>query len=217
MSRSSAELKERGVRTQLLVTIAAICPVSATADADTAKAKAANTGDYKPAEAVAVPFEPLWVTSVTASSTFPHKRNAYAPTLVLDPKQTYIKATGDYRIDSAWCEGKPDEGIGESVTVTFERPTKIQTMTIKAGVWKTQKLFDANNIITGLEVITNDGRPGGTVSPDRNSDTAGQVEVKVPDPVALTPLPGARTAPADTRTRCPNFARETRERGSVHW
>jgi len=125
--------------------------------------------------AAVAPFEPLWVSSVTASSTLPHKRNAYAPTLVVDPKQTYIKAMGDYRIDSAWCEGKPDEGIGESITITFERPTKIQTMRVKPGVWMTQKLFDANNIITGLEVATDDGRKQTVTVPPKRAE----VEVKL--------------------------------------
>jgi hypothetical protein len=104
------------------------------------------------------PADPIWVKSVTATSTFADKRDAYAAWLTLIPKTTYVEKTEEYRLDSAWCEGKKDEGIGEAITITFARPTAIPTVTISPGVWKTQKLFDSNNLITGLEVVTDDGR-----------------------------------------------------------
>lgn len=103
-------------------------------------------------------FEPVWISSVTASSTFASPKNAYDPKLTLFPRVTVNAKTGDERYDSAWCEGKPDEGIGEAVTIEFVLPTQIDDVVIKAGVWMTQKLFDANNQITELEISTNDGR-----------------------------------------------------------
>jgi hypothetical protein len=99
-----------------------------------------------------------WIKSITASSTFASRKNAYDPRLTVFPKTTYQKKAEAYRYDSAWCEGKPDEGIGEGVTITFVAPTPIATLTIKPGVWMTDKLFKANNIITGLQVSTDDGR-----------------------------------------------------------
>jgi hypothetical protein len=99
-----------------------------------------------------------WIKSVTATSTFASPKNAYDPRLTVFPKTTYIKKTEEDRYDSAWCEGKPDEGLGEAITITFARPTPIETLSIKPGVWMTEKLFKANNIITGLEIVTDDGR-----------------------------------------------------------
>jgi hypothetical protein len=101
--------------------------------------------------------EPIWIQSITATSTFPSKKNAYDPKLTVFPKKTFSNDAAD-RYDSAWCEGKPDEGIGEGITITFVKPTVIGDLSIKPGVWMTEKLFKTNNIITGLEVVTNDGR-----------------------------------------------------------
>lgn len=101
--------------------------------------------------------EPVWVESITASSVYKHSKD-YAPTLLLEPKTTWIDKTNDLRIDSAWCEGKPDAGLGESVTIKLARPTVLPKIAIRPGVQMTQALFDANNRITGLALTTDDGR-----------------------------------------------------------
>lgn len=102
--------------------------------------------------------EPIWVQSVTATSTFASKRNAYDPALTLVPRTSWDKKSDAPRYDSAWCEGKPDEGVGEAVTIALAVPATIDTIAIKPGVWMTPKLFAANNRITGIEVTTDDGR-----------------------------------------------------------
>jgi len=91
------------------------------------------------------------IKEVTATSTFvdPKHKDAYAPRRVID--------FGGQIPSTAWCEGKPDEGIGETVTITFAAPTQIDKLSIAAGVWKTQKLFTANNQITALD-LTLDGK-----------------------------------------------------------
>ena len=95
------------------------------------------------------------VTSVTATSTLAAKSpNAYAPARVLE----LADIEHDLPPSSAWCEGKPDEGIGEGVTLAFAAPTKIKEVVLRAGFWKTEKLFRANNIVTGVELRTDDGR-----------------------------------------------------------
>ena len=134
---------------------------SAIAHADTAP------GDSAP--------EPIWVEVVTATSTLADKHDAYNPTLTLVPKLGTDKKTGDLRYDSAWCEGKKDEGIGEAITIKLARPMVIPKVTIKAGVWMTQALFDANNQVTGLEIVTDDGRK----LPVTASDKRTEVEVAV--------------------------------------
>lgn len=111
-----------------------------------------------PATAVAQVPDPIWVQSVTATSTFASKRNAYDPALTLVPRTSWDKKSDATRYDSAWCEGKPDEGVGEAITIELAVPTTIDTIAIKPGVWMTPKLFAANNRITGLAITTDDGR-----------------------------------------------------------
>jgi len=111
-----------------------------------------------PATAAAQGRDPIWVQSVTATSTFASKRNAYDPALTLVPRTSWDKKSDATRYDSAWCEGTPDEGIGEAITIELAVPTTVDTIAIKPGVWMTPKLFAANNRITGLEVTTDDGR-----------------------------------------------------------
>jgi hypothetical protein len=66
-----------------------------------------------------------------------------------------------------WCEGKPDEGVGEALLLEFPRPTPVQSVTISAGVWRSEALFRANNVITGIDVIADDGRKQSVVLPDK--------------------------------------------------
>src|SRR5262249_7608343 len=95
------------------------------------------------------------VTSVTATSTLAAKNpKTYAPARVLD----LADVEHDLPPDSAWCEGKPDEGIGEAAPLALVRPTKIKEVVLRPGFWKTEKLFRANNIVPGVELRTDDGR-----------------------------------------------------------
>lgn len=100
---------------------------------------------------------PLFIEKVSATSTFASKNNAYDPRLAVDPTLGSTK-DGDTIYKSAWCEGKKDAGIGESITVTFAEPAKIDKLSIKAGVWMTAKLFTANNIPTAITITTDDKR-----------------------------------------------------------
>jgi hypothetical protein len=104
------------------------------------------------------------VKDITASSTFADKKDRYGAwrvlqfdTVVQDGEETDYPKT-------AWCEGKPDEGIGESITINLLAPTKIAQLQIAAGVWLTPKLFGANNRITSL-AISFDGGAAKKVTP----------------------------------------------------
>lgn len=97
------------------------------------------------------------VKDVAASSTFADKKDRYAAwqTVSFD-----FEMAGDLMVPStAWCEGKKDEGIGEGITVNFAKPTKLDTLQIAAGVWKTPKLFSGNNRITKLAISFDGGEP----------------------------------------------------------
>ncbi len=98
--------------------------------------------------------------TVSASSTLTAKSKTYQPWYPLAPDQLHARF---------WCEGKPDEGLGETLVVTLASPTKLDSVTIEAGVWRSEfengvrkwkdgELFRANNIITGLDLITDDGK-----------------------------------------------------------
>jgi hypothetical protein len=99
------------------------------------------------------------VQSITATSVL----KGYPPMRMLRAPE----ADNGMPPQSAWCEGRPDEGIGESVTVTFEAPVTIATVGIMAGFWKSPELFRANNIVTGLAIRTDDGRVKDVVLPAR--------------------------------------------------
>jgi len=101
---------------------------------------------------------PTLAMTVTASSTLAaSKAHSYEP---------WRPLVGWSRTSGFWCEGKRDEGIGEALVVTLAAPTTIASLSLHAGVWKSMELFQANNIITGVDVVTDDGRVVHVVLPE---------------------------------------------------
>lgn len=105
------------------------------------------------------------IKGVNASSTFVDrsKKDLYGAWRTIDYASVEDRVLGATVPETAWCEGKPDEGVGESVTIQLAAPTQLDAIRIAAGVWKTAKLFAGNNRITSL-VVTMDGKTT-TVSP----------------------------------------------------
>ena len=95
------------------------------------------------------------VRDVSATSTYRDRKDRYAAwrTLVY----TEVENGGMDVPRTAWCEGKRDEGVGETVTIRLAAPTRLDQIRIAAGVWLTEKLFAENNRITALDV-TLDGK-----------------------------------------------------------
>ncbi len=85
------------------------------------------------------------VLGVTATATSTAKTRD--PAFVLDSHPTKM-----------WCEGKADEGVGEALVLKLAGPTRIDSLTIRAGVWQSPELFHAANRITQLRVVTDDGK-----------------------------------------------------------
>jgi hypothetical protein len=96
------------------------------------------------------------VKSVTATSTFVDKtkKDLYGAWRTL-AFETVADETRTPK--TAWCEGKPDEGIGEGITIELATPTKVDEIQIAAGVWLTPKLYAVNNQPTTLSVSLDGG------------------------------------------------------------
>ncbi|MGE0399070.1 MAG: hypothetical protein AB7T06_20335 [Kofleriaceae bacterium] len=109
------------------------------------------------------------IKEITASSTFvdKSKRDLYGAWRVLEYELTDPMA-GVPR--TAWCEGKPDEGIGEGITITFLAPTKLRQIDIAAGVWLTEKLYKANNRITSLAISIDGSAPKKVAPPAEHGE-----------------------------------------------
>jgi hypothetical protein len=100
--------------------------------------------------------------TVTASSTLVEKGK---------PHEAWYVLSGDRDWNRFWCESKSDDGIGETLTFDFATPVKIGSVTIRAGVWKSDALFKANNIVTGI-TVTADGRKLDAKFPDNDQKEA---------------------------------------------
>ena len=113
-------------------------------------------------EIAAIPPVPTFVQiqQIRATSVYADKKRPqrYAADNVLFYDYELNNEGGTDGYASMWCEGKADEGVGESVTVTLATATRIDKIAVAAGVHKSDRLFAANNRITRLEVIA-DGRP----------------------------------------------------------
>jgi hypothetical protein len=112
------------------------------------------------------------VKSITATSTLAgKKKDGYAAFHILDGRND---ESGEPP-QTAWCEGKPDEGLGEAVTIAFDTPVVVAEVAIKAGFWKTEELFRANNRVTAIDVVTDDGHAHAVAFPDRMEEVTAPV------------------------------------------
>jgi hypothetical protein len=116
------------------------------------------------ARAADVPVPPfVAVASVSATSFLANKKEPerYAPRQALVSEQDGPRGDdeGPETYSNMWCEGRPDEGVGETLTVTLTQPTRVDALGIAAGVWKSEKLFARNNLPTRLEVSIDGGAP----------------------------------------------------------
>jgi hypothetical protein len=81
---------------------------------------------------------------VTATATSTAKKRDPAAVLGSDPTKL-------------WCEGNADEGLGETLVLKLAAPTKVDSLTIRAGMWQSPELFHSANRITELRITTDDG------------------------------------------------------------
>jgi hypothetical protein len=101
-------------------------------------------------------FPAVVPVTVTATSTLTAKAKSYDAWHALAPDTMGARF---------WCEGKPDEGVGEALVIKLATPAKIDSIKLAVGVWKTDALFHANNLVTGVDVIA-DGRKQSVTFPE---------------------------------------------------
>jgi hypothetical protein len=103
------------------------------------------------------------VATVSATSFLANKKepNRYGPRQAVVSVQDGPRGgdEGPDTYSNMWCEGRPDEGVGETLTVTLAQPTNVDELEIAAGVWKSEKLFARNNLPSRLEVSVDGGAP----------------------------------------------------------
>jgi hypothetical protein len=139
------------------------CAAAALLLAATARADEVTPESAKVTPAVAV-------ASVTATSFLanPKEPQRYAPVHALLSRDTrYDNADSGAPVaeeappvySAMWCEGRSDEGVGETWILTFAGPSRVDVITIAAGVWKSDRLFARNNLPTRLEVAVDGGAP----------------------------------------------------------
>jgi hypothetical protein len=171
--------------------------------ASVAAAPSAPAAPGKPAPPVAtgtaMPKLPdiIAIRELTATSTFADKRDLYAAWRTIYYDAVLDKATQEYMPTTAWCEGKPDEGLGEGVTIAFAVPTQLDAIHVAAGVWKSAKLFASNNRITALDVAL-DGKTT-TVKP---ATTRTWLSVPIGRPVSTISLKIAAVARGAMNDSC---------------
>lgn len=64
----------------------------------------------------------------------------------------------DGNAETVWCEGKPDAGAGQGITITFAAPVLVDSLALLTGVPATPELFEAHNVPDTVIVTTDDGR-----------------------------------------------------------
>ena len=89
---------------------------------------------------------PFAVDYCASSVLKPSKTNHYEPSMMFDGNRA-----------TAWVEGDSDDGIGEGITLHFDRPRSLVGFEIINGYDKDQKIWTANSRIETVEASTGDG------------------------------------------------------------
>ncbi|MBX4912786.1 NADase-type glycan-binding domain-containing protein [Rhizobium bangladeshense] len=63
----------------------------------------------------------------------------------------------DGRMSTAWVEGAPGDGIGETILMTFSRPTTARKLRLVNGYAKNADIFRKNNRVRTLQLTTSAG------------------------------------------------------------
>jgi len=106
------------------------------------------------------------VSSVLA----PQSGNRYGPWSLLDGASA-----------TAWCEGVPGPGIGESITIRFPHPVVFRRLYVENGYGKSAKAYRENGRPSWVQITTSSGFD----FPTPLSDFAQGQDVDLPGPSAI--------------------------------
>ncbi|MEZ0275680.1 MAG: hypothetical protein ACAH88_12310 [Roseimicrobium sp.] len=72
----------------------------------------------------------------------------------------------DHNRMTAWVEGVPGDGIGESITLTLPKPAMVRKVGMVNGFARNEDLYRANGRVAKLDVSVNGGKPSRVEIPD---------------------------------------------------
>ncbi len=113
---------------------------------------------------------------------------------------------------SAWCEGVPGHGIGETITIRINGGSSFRRLWIRNGYGKSRKAFNNNSRIKTIEITTDTGVQTTTELVDQNPAVPiylpmvaehGWVQLRI-----LDVYPGARYADTCVDAVYPDFEYE---------
>lgn len=124
----------------------------------------------------------LWGEDGALRKLAPPRRvsGTVATSSVLTPEVAYRAAyLFDQRTHFAWVEGAPGDGMGETITVTFDTPSSVRALDVWNGYQRSDDHFEKNNRAAKLRVAMDGAEP---VVVDLADSRAVQ-RVKLPAPV----------------------------------
>ena len=90
---------------------------------------------------------PFKVVYCASSALAASKTNHYDPSMMFDGNRA-----------TAWTEGEDDDGLGQSITLHFDRKRSLVGFEIINGYDKDQKIWAANSRVENVEASTGDGQ-----------------------------------------------------------
>lgn len=63
----------------------------------------------------------------------------------------------DDAVESAWCEGAPNPGVGEALRIELKQPMRLYAVGVRGGYFKSERLLADNARVKTLEVRTSAG------------------------------------------------------------
>jgi hypothetical protein len=105
-------------------------------------------------------------------------------TLAPQSKRKYdavnIKADPQRELQTPWCEGAKDDGIGQSITLDVKRPLPLYGILIWPGYWEpgNDSAWKKNNRVAALEITLNDDRTFTETIPDETAQEPYLIRVR---------------------------------------
>ncbi len=82
-----------------------------------------------------------------------------------DPRNLF-----DGSLQTAWCEGVSDAGVGESVSITFENAVMLNKIEVVNGWTASEQYYNINSRVASLKVASSDGGSASLTLQDSNFD-----------------------------------------------